>query len=88
MVRLLVGKIIVAMLNFNELKNELTRGITALGMPIDENKITGLLNYMNLLLKWNKVYSLTAITLPSEVIKYHLLDGLTLVKYINQIKIL
>jgi 16S rRNA (guanine527-N7)-methyltransferase len=66
-----------------KLENKLLLGANKLNLDIDKLRLSQLLSYMQLLLKWNKVYSLTAITDPEEVITYHLLDGLTLVKYLN-----
>jgi 16S rRNA (guanine527-N7)-methyltransferase len=61
----------------------LTNGIKELGLIPDEHKIDQLLAYTTLLQKWNKVYSLTAITGTKHIITHHLLDGLTVVPYIT-----
>jgi 16S rRNA (guanine527-N7)-methyltransferase len=62
-------------------------GISELGLNLDPDKIVKLVKYIELLLKWNKIYSLTAITDLNEIVTYHILDGLSVVKYltINQI---
>lgn len=62
----------------------LASGLSELGLAPDKMKIDQLIAYTNLLLKWNKVYSLTAITKKSQIITHHLLDGLTVVPYINE----
>ena len=64
---------------------ELESGILELGLNISEVKVGQLIDYVNLLYKWNKTYSLTAITKSDEVLKYHLLDGLTVISYISQV---
>ena len=46
----------------------------ALGLTPDQN--TKLLDYIDLLLKWNKVYNLTAVRDPQEMLTHHLLDCL------------
>jgi 16S rRNA (guanine527-N7)-methyltransferase len=54
----------------------LAEGLAALGidLPIDaQEKLTG---FLALLVKWNKVYNLTAIRDPDEMITQHLLDSL------------
>lgn len=58
-----------------------TSNINIIGSRVDK-----LIQYANLLKKWNKFYSLTALTSADEMLKYHLLDGLTLMPYINNAK--
>jgi 16S rRNA (guanine527-N7)-methyltransferase len=58
-------------------------GIKKLGLIPDTIKVNQLITYIELLLKWNKVYSLTAITNTQDIITHHMLDGLTVVPYIN-----
>lgn len=64
----------------------LTNGIQELGLAPDWQKLDLLLKYMSLLQKWNKVYSLTAITKTQHIVTHHLLDGLTVVPYITTAK--
>lgn len=64
----------------------LTNGIKDLGLFPNEQKISQLISYVQLLQKWNKVYSLTAITKTEHIITHHLLDGLTVVPYITDAK--
>lgn len=58
-------------------------GILALGLAVDKYKVDQLIAYIHLLQKWNKVYSLTAITDTRHIITHHILDGLTVVPYIS-----
>jgi len=58
------------------LAEELNRGILQLGLKIDEATQQKLLDYLALLVKWNKVYNLTAIRDPLQMVRYHLLDSL------------
>ena len=57
-------------------------GITQLGImpgvPIQEK----LLDYLELLNKWNKVYNLTAIRDPHQMVSHHLLDSLSVAKHL------
>ena len=80
--KLLVGKIIVR--PDAKLLGKLSDGVTELGLTLEHDKIVKLARYIELLLKWNKVYSLTAITDLDEVITYHILDGLSVVEYLTQ----
>ena len=38
--------------------------------------------YLELLAKWNRVYNLTAITDPQQMLTHHLLDSLAIVPYV------
>ena len=68
----------------NEQIELLTNGIKDLGLIPDEKKVGQLIDYTKLLQKWNKVYSLTAITKTEHIITHHLLDGLTVAPYIAE----
>ncbi|MFT7128842.1 MAG: 16S rRNA (guanine527-N7)-methyltransferase [Gammaproteobacteria bacterium] len=46
-------------------------------------KIDLLLDYLQLLIKWNKAYNLTAIRNPEEMISKHILDSLSIAPYLN-----
>ncbi|MFC4160638.1 16S rRNA (guanine(527)-N(7))-methyltransferase RsmG [Chitinimonas lacunae] len=55
---------------------QLEQGLDRLGLTLDPVQQRQLLDYLALLSKWNKVYSLTAITEPSKMVSHHLLDSL------------
>ena len=55
---------------------QLVEGIAQLGLALPAETVERLLAFGELLLKWNKVYNLTAIRSPQEVITHHLLDSL------------
>lgn len=54
----------------------LGEGIDALGLALPEGAEGQLAAYLTLLVKWNKVYNLTAIRTPAEMVTHHLLDSL------------
>jgi 16S rRNA (guanine527-N7)-methyltransferase len=60
-----------------ELKLALAEGISALGLSMSEGVQEQLLDYMALIQKWNKVYNLTALRDPREILTHHLLDSLS-----------
>jgi len=66
----------------------LTEGASQLGLTISQQKIEQLVNYLDLLLKWNKIHNLTAIDDPSEGVKKHLLDSLSILSFIKKGRIL
>ncbi len=57
----------------------LRRGVEALGLTLSDTQIAQLLGYHVLIQKWNKVYNLTAIRDPAEMLTHHLLDSLAIV---------
>ena len=67
------------MLNNEEL---LRSGLETLGIKNQENLTSNLLIYKDLLIKWNQTYNLTAIKDAEQIITHHLLDCLSIVKYI------
>ena len=54
----------------------LDEGIAALGLDLPAGAVDTLSAYLALLLKWNKIYNLTAIRNPAEMVTHHLLDSL------------
>ena len=55
----------------------LSRGVRALGLNLSDEQQQRLLDYMALIQKWTKVYNLTAVRDPAEMLTHHLLDSLT-----------
>ena len=60
-------------------RSALVDGAAALGVGLDDTQAGRLLAYLALLGKWNRVYNLTAIRDPAEMLSHHLLDSLTVV---------
>jgi 16S rRNA (guanine527-N7)-methyltransferase len=50
-----------------------------LGVTLSAEQTTALLDYMALIQKWTKVYNLTAVRNPNEMLTHHLLDSLAVV---------
>lgn len=57
----------------------LSAGIQALGLNLSSDQQKLLLDYVALIQKWNKVYNLTALRDPADMLTHHLLDSLTAV---------
>jgi 16S rRNA (guanine527-N7)-methyltransferase len=55
----------------------LRSGVQALGLVLTDAQIQHLLDYAALIQKWNKVYNLTALRDPVDMLTHHLLDSLT-----------
>ena len=58
------------------LEEGLRKGLLALELPLDDVQIGRLLDYLELIQKWTKVYNLTAVRDPAEMLTHHLLDSL------------
>jgi 16S rRNA (guanine527-N7)-methyltransferase len=54
-------------------------GLDALGLSLDEHQQSLLLTYMDLMGKWTRVYNLTAVRDPQEMLTHHLLDSLSVI---------
>ncbi len=63
---------------------ELIEGAQQLGVILTEQQQQQLLQYLGLLIKWNKAYNLTAVRNPDEMVSRHLLDSLSVVQYVKQ----
>jgi 16S rRNA (guanine527-N7)-methyltransferase len=54
----------------------LRAGLAALVLDLSDMQVASLLNYQGLIQKWNKVYNLTAVRDPGDMLTHHLLDSL------------
>jgi 16S rRNA (guanine527-N7)-methyltransferase len=59
------------------LEEGLRSGAQALGLSLSDEQVQRLLGYIGLIQKWNKVYNLTAVRDPADMLTHHLLDSLT-----------
>ncbi len=59
------------------LVDPLRQGVVALGLDLGESAQQQLLAYMALIQKWTRVYNLTAVRDPQEMLTHHLLDSLS-----------
>lgn len=62
------------------LEPELRVGLAALGLVLSDAQVEKLLAYMALIHKWTRVYNLTAVREPQEMLTHHLLDSLAVVQ--------
>jgi 16S rRNA (guanine527-N7)-methyltransferase len=61
------------------LRTGLQEGAQRLGVSLSERQLGSLLTFQEMLLKWGRVYNLTAVHEPAEVLTHHLLDSLAVV---------
>ena len=69
---------------FQKERQILTEGASQLGLKISQHKIEQLVNYLEILLKWNKIHNLTAIDNYSDGVKKHLLDSLSVLSFVKK----
>jgi 16S rRNA (guanine527-N7)-methyltransferase len=60
-------------------EQDLRAGLKALGLSPSERQLGQLLDYLGLIAKWTRVYNLTAVRDPAEMLTHHLLDSLAVV---------
>ena len=62
-----------------DLQTRLHQGARALGLALDEMALAHLVAYLDLLAKWNRVYNLTAVRDPTQMLTHHVLDSLAVI---------
>ena len=60
-------------------EKELRQGLLDLSLSLSDVQIKYLLDYLELIQKWTKVYNLTAVRDPAEMLTHHLLDSLAVI---------
>ncbi len=66
------------------LEPQLRAGLQALELALDDAQIAALLGYVDLIQKWTRVYNLTAVRDPQDMLTHHLLDSLAVVRPLRQ----
>src|SRR5207237_9844498 len=69
------------------LEAELARGLDALHLVIAPEIQHKLLDYLELVQKWNRVYNLTAVRDAEKMLTQHLLDSLAVVPHVARARI-
>jgi 16S rRNA (guanine527-N7)-methyltransferase len=67
----------------SDVSEKLAAGVAQMGLQVSSETQQLLLSYLALLGKWNKVYNLTAVRNPLEMVTLHLLDSLSVLPYIK-----
>lgn len=65
------------------LGSELERGVAALDVALAPAAQQKLLAYLALIDKWNRVYNLTAVREPGQMVSHHLLDSLAVAPHLS-----
>lgn len=69
-------------------RKHLHQGCTALALAPTAGQIGQLADYLQLLVRWNRAYNLTAIRDPDAMISRHLLDSLAIAPHISQARVI
>lgn len=63
----------------SDLRQQLEQGAATLGLALSVEQLDKLMGFLDLLQKWNKVYNLTSVRDPQEMMALHMLDSLAAV---------
>ena len=67
----------------DHLQEKIKQGSQTLGLTLSDEQCAKLSAYVELLAKWNKVYNLTSVRDPEEMISRHILDSLAIFPYVT-----
>lgn len=67
---------------------KIQQGAQLMGISLSEDQLLHLVQYLEMLIKWNKAYNLTAIHDPEKMIHLHLLDSLATLPFIKGAKVI
>ncbi|MDH5592746.1 MAG: 16S rRNA (guanine(527)-N(7))-methyltransferase RsmG, partial [Gammaproteobacteria bacterium] len=67
----------------DNLQEQIQQGCNELGLSFTEDQLAKLRDYVELLIKWNKVYNLTSVRDPQEMVSRHLLDSLAILPHLT-----
>ncbi len=66
------------------MKELLMQGTKEMNIALSDAQATSLISYLELIIKWNKTYNLSAIRTMEIGVKKHLLDSLSIVPFIDK----
>lgn len=72
----------VSTINHREFTMALFDSAKLIGIEVSDFQVEQLIKYLELLIKWNKTYNLTAIREPKEMLIKHLIDSLSIAPHI------
>ena len=75
----------------SSLEKDLRAGLHSLDLELNDQQVSQILDYQALIGKWTKVYNLTAVRDPAEMLTHHLLDSLAVIaplqRYLSQARL-
>ncbi|MBV1875710.1 MAG: 16S rRNA (guanine(527)-N(7))-methyltransferase RsmG [Cycloclasticus sp.] len=68
---------------FNEShRAQLERGLKEMNIELSPDSIDQLIDFLRMMVKWNRVYNLSAIREPEQMVRLHLLDSLAVLPFL------
>ena len=61
----------------------LEKGIQQLGLKVEKNELVLLLDFIQLIEKWNKTYNLTSVRNKEDMARLHVLDSLAIIPHLH-----
>ena len=68
----------------NQVASLLRQGVAGMGLALPAMAMEQLADYLDLLVKWNRVYNLTAIRDDAKLVSHHVLDSLAVVGHLPE----
>ncbi|MBD3669592.1 MAG: 16S rRNA (guanine(527)-N(7))-methyltransferase RsmG [Gammaproteobacteria bacterium] len=65
------------------LVQSLNHGLSVMDLDIEQTAANRMLDYLDILAKWNRVYNLTAVRKPEQMLTRHLLDSLAILPFVK-----
>ncbi|MFO1429152.1 MAG: 16S rRNA (guanine(527)-N(7))-methyltransferase RsmG [Candidatus Competibacteraceae bacterium] len=72
----------------NPIETAISDGIHSLGLQVPTDAPARLYTYIRLLERWNRVYNLTAVRRPEDMVSRHLLDSLSILPWVRGPRVL
>lgn len=67
-----------------QLLHQLETGLEKMGLDLPASVALRLIDYLELMLKWNRAFNLTAVREPAEMVSKHLLDSMAVLPFVGQ----
>ena len=71
------------LINDPKLRRRLIDGASELSVDLQDEVLERLMTYLDVLVRWNRSFNLTAIRDPDRMVTEHLLDALSIAKYVS-----
>ena len=62
---------------------QLEQGLKEMNISLPEDGVSRLLDFLRMLVKWNRVYNLSSISDPEQMVRLHLLDSLSVLPFLQ-----
>lgn len=62
---------------------QLEQGLEEMNIFLAEESVGRLMDFLRMLVKWNRVYNLSAISEPEQMVRLHLLDSLSVLPFLH-----